>query len=143
MYRFTQHIPITQPLCRCQHQHASQTRSRNETLSGLRALDLEPRHIFDALGGFGAFGAGGATGAPGIFGAAGIEGIPGAGAAFAPQLGHSSAFGSTSAPHFGHFTGPIPVTAGLKHIVVYLPFRFHFHISNEPLQRDQHALCPA
>ena len=76
-------------------------------------------------------------------GAPGADGIPGIGVAFAPQLGHSSAFGSTSAPHFGHFTGPIPVTAGLKHINSYLPLDSFFYLSSVPLQRDQRALWPA
>ena len=65
-------------------------------------------------------GAAGAVGAPGAFGALGIDGIPGAGVAFAPQLGHSSALESTSAPHLGHFTGPTPTTDGLKHIIHFL-----------------------
>ena len=72
-----------------------------------------------APGAFGALGAFGAPGTPGAFGAAGAPGaagMPGAGAALAPQLGHSSALGSTSAPHWGHFTGPASTVGGLKHI---------------------------
>ena len=49
-------------------------------------------------------------------GAPGGVGIPGIGAALAPQLGQASAFGSTSAPHLGHFTGPLSTVGGLKHM---------------------------
>ncbi len=76
---------------------------------------------FGALGAPGAPGAFGTPGAPGAFGAPGAPGtpgIPGAGVAFAPQLGHSVAVGSTSAPHLGHLTGPASTVGGLKHIGV-------------------------
>ena len=67
-----------------------------------RARHLHVRFLPYAPGAFGALGAFGAPGTPGAFGAAGAPGaagMPGAGAALAPQLGHSSALGSTSAPH--------------------------------------------
>ena len=51
------------------------------------------------------------------FPSARVVGIPGIGAALAPQLGQASAFGSTSAPHLGHFTGPLSTVGGLKHMV--------------------------
>ncbi|MBS4894923.1 MAG: hypothetical protein KH015_03900 [Gordonibacter pamelaeae] len=73
-----------------------------------------------AAGGFGAPGAPGAfgaPGAPGTPGAPGAPGMPGAFVALAPQLGHASRLGSTSAPHLGHLMGPFRSTAaGLKHM---------------------------
>ena len=69
------------------------------------------------LGTLGAFGAPGTPGTGGGVGAPGGVGIPGIGAALAPQLGQASAFGSTSAPHLGHFTGPLSTVGGLKHMV--------------------------
>ena len=47
-------------------------------------------------------------------------GSRGIGAALAPQLGQASAFGSTSAPHLGHFTGPLSTVGGLKHMTELL-----------------------
>lgn len=115
---------------------------------GTRHPDLGRRPALYAPGAFGALGAFGAPGTPGAFGAAGAPGaagMPGAGAALAPQLGHSSALGSTSAPHWGHFTGPASTVGGLKHIDES-PFLFLYRQARArpgriPCNRPPQPLC--
>lgn len=68
-------------------------------------------------------GTGGGVATPGTGGGAGA---PGEGpVAVAPHEGQASASGLTSAPHFGHFTGPLPTVGGLKHMKLTVPLLVH------------------
>ena len=70
----------------------------------------------------GAFGAPGAPGTPGAFGAPapGAPGMPGilgcSSGSFSPHFAQTSASGSFTFPHFGHFFGRA-IALGLKHII--------------------------
>lgn len=76
---------------------------------------------FDDIYAPGAFGAPGAPGTPGALGAPapGAPGIPGilgcSSGSFSPHFAQTSASGSFTFPHFGHFFGKA-IALGLKHI---------------------------